>query len=63
MLPALHQQIISLGLLGLGVYFTVQLARGLAGYLRFRRVAPRARSLARALAPARQWIDHLLPVA
>jgi len=42
MLPALHQQIISLGLLGLGVYFTVQLARGLAGYLRFRRVAPTA---------------------
>ena len=42
MLPEPLQQIISLGLLGLGVYFTVQLARGLAGYLRFRRVAPTA---------------------
>ena len=42
MLPPLQQQLISLGLLGLGVYFAVQLARGLAGYLRFRRVAPTA---------------------
>ena len=42
MLPPLQQQLISLGLLGLGLYFAVQLARGLAGYLRFRRVAPTA---------------------
>ena len=42
MLPPPQQQLISLGLLGLGVYFAVQLARGLAGYLRFRRVAPTA---------------------
>ena len=35
MLPPLQQQLISLGLVGMGVYFFVQLARGLAGYLRF----------------------------
>ena len=39
---ALLQQLIGLGLLGLGLYFAVQLARGLAGYLRYRRVAPTA---------------------
>jgi hypothetical protein len=37
-----QQHVISLGLLGLGVYFAVQLARGLAGYLRFRSVWPTA---------------------
>lgn len=42
MLPASQQQLISLGLFGLGVYFAVQLVRGLAGYLRFRRVWPTA---------------------
>ena len=42
MLPPVQQQVISLGLLGLGLYFAVQLARGLAGYLRYRRVAPTA---------------------
>jgi len=42
MLPPVQQQLISLGLLGLGLYFAVQLARGLAGYLRYRRVAPTA---------------------
>jgi hypothetical protein len=42
MLPPFHQQLVSVGLLGLGVYFAVQLARGLAGYLRYRRVAPTA---------------------
>jgi hypothetical protein len=41
-LTPLQQQVVSLGLLGLGVYFLVQLARGLAGYLRFRRVWPTA---------------------
>ena len=39
MLPPLQQQIIALGLLGLGLYFAVQLARGLSGYSRYRRVA------------------------
>jgi hypothetical protein len=41
-LPASQQQIISLGLLGMAVYFAVLLARGLAGYRRFRRVWPTA---------------------
>lgn len=42
MLPPTQQQIVDLGLLGLGLYFAVQLARGTAGYLRYRRVAPTA---------------------
>ncbi len=42
MLTPLQQQFISIGLLGLGVYFFVQLVRGLAGYLRFRQVWPTA---------------------
>ena len=42
MLPPVQQQVISLGLLGLGLYFAVAIARGLTGYLRYRRVAPTA---------------------
>jgi len=42
LLPAYQQQLISLGLLGLALYFAVQLVRGLAGYLLFRRVWPTA---------------------
>ena len=42
MLTPPQQQVVSIGLLGLGVYFFVQLVRGLAGYLRFRRVWPTA---------------------
>jgi hypothetical protein len=42
MLPPFQQQLVSLGLLGLGLYFGIQLARGLAGYLRYRRLAPTA---------------------
>jgi hypothetical protein len=42
LLPPLLQQVVGLGLLGLGVYFAVQLARGLRGYLVYRRVAPTA---------------------
>ena len=42
MLPATQQEIVSLGLLVLGVYFTVQLIRGLLGYQRYRRVRPTA---------------------
>jgi hypothetical protein len=41
-LTPLQERFVSLGLLGLGVYFFVQLVRGLAGYLRFRRVRPTA---------------------
>src|SRR5258708_36412549 len=39
---AANQTIISLGLLGLGIYFSVLLIRGFAGYLRFCRVRPTA---------------------
>lgn len=42
MLTPDQQQVVSLGLLGIGLYFGVQLARGIAGYLRYRRVAPTA---------------------
>jgi hypothetical protein len=42
MLPPLQQHLVSLGLVGLGVYFGVQVVRGLAGYLRYRRLAPTA---------------------
>jgi len=35
MFPATQQTIVSLGLLALGVYFTVQLIRGLWGYQRY----------------------------
>ena len=42
MLPVTQQQVVSLGLLGLGVYFTVQLIRGLLGYRRYLRVRPSA---------------------
>ena len=38
-LPPELQQLIGLGLLGLGVYFAVQLGRGVRGYLQYRRVA------------------------
>jgi hypothetical protein len=52
MLPPLQLQLISLGLLGLGIYFAVLLVRGLAGYLRYRRVAPTALAAWRAPRPA-----------
>lgn len=42
MLSETQQQIVSYGLAGLGVYFTVQLVRGLVGYQRYRRVRPTA---------------------
>jgi len=42
MLPPLQQQLVGLGLVGLGLYFAVQLARGIAGYRRYRRLAPTA---------------------
>jgi hypothetical protein len=41
-LTPFQQQLVSLGLAFLGVYFAIQLARGIAGYLRYRRVAPTA---------------------
>jgi hypothetical protein len=42
MLPETQQTIVSLGLLGLGVYFTVQLVRGLLGYRSYLLVQPTA---------------------
>jgi hypothetical protein len=42
LLSPLQQHVISLGLIVLGVYFSVQLVRGLAGYLRFRQLWPTA---------------------
>lgn len=42
MLPETQQKIVSLGLVALGVYFTVQLIRGLWGYQRYRKVRPTA---------------------
>lgn len=42
LLPPLLQQLVGLGLALLGVYFAVQLWRGAAGYLRYRRIAPTA---------------------
>ncbi len=37
-----NETILTVGLLGLGIYFSVLLVRGLLGYLRFRRVRPTA---------------------
>ncbi|HXK08466.1 MAG TPA: hypothetical protein VMT70_02355 [Vicinamibacteria bacterium] len=42
MLPTSQQQLLGVGLLGIGLYFAVQLVRGIAGYLRYVRVAPTA---------------------
>jgi hypothetical protein len=56
-LPPLQQQLVGLGLVGLGVYFAVQLGRGAAGYLRYRRIAPTALVSWPAPAPAQQrWL-------
>jgi hypothetical protein len=41
-LTAGQQEVVSLGLAFLGLYFAVQLVRGLAGFRRYRRVAPTA---------------------
>jgi hypothetical protein len=37
-----NETILTLGLLGMAVYFSVLMARGLAGYLQFRRIRPTA---------------------
>lgn len=42
LLPPQLQHLVGLGLLGLGVYFAVQIGRGVAGLLRYRRIAPTA---------------------
>ncbi|HUL77996.1 MAG TPA: hypothetical protein VL691_12090 [Vicinamibacteria bacterium] len=63
MLPPLQQQLVGLGLVGLGVYFAVQLARGLAGYLRYRRVRPTALATWPAPRPAQLPLLLVLGVA
>jgi len=64
-LPPSEQEVISLGLLGLAVYFAVQLVRGLAGYLRFRSVWPTAVLTWPAPAPTRSraLVDRVLGVS
>jgi hypothetical protein len=37
-----HETVLTVALLGFGLYFSVLMVRGLAGYLRFRRVRPTA---------------------
>lgn len=57
LLPPLLQQLVGLGLVGLGLYFAVQLGRGAAGYLRYRRIAPTALVTWPAPAPAQlPWL-------
>ena len=41
-LPPQLQQLVGLGLVGIGLYFAVQLGRGVAGFLRYHRMAPTA---------------------
>lgn len=56
-LPPQLQQLVGLGLAGLGVYFAVQLGRGARGYLSYRRIASTALVTWPAPAPARQgWL-------
>ena len=60
MLPPLQQRLVDLGLVGLGLYFAVEIARGLAGLLRYRRVAPTALVTWPVPAPAQQpWLALL----
>jgi hypothetical protein len=60
-LPAAQlQQLVGLGLLGLGLYFGIALARGLSGYLRYRRVAKTALLTWPAPVPALPWLFPLL---
>jgi hypothetical protein len=42
MLPPVLQRLLSVGLLGLGIYFAVQLGRGLIAYRRYVRLSPTA---------------------
>ena len=57
MLPPFQQRLLDLGLAGLALYFGIQLARGLAGYLGYRRVAPTALVTWPAPGPARlPWL-------
>jgi hypothetical protein len=60
MLPPFQQWLLSVGLLGLGIYFAVQLVRGLLGYRRYRSVAPTALATWPAPRPAQlPWLTLL----
>jgi hypothetical protein len=60
MLPPLQQQVVDLGLLGLGLYFAVLLARGAAGLLLYLRIAPTAVATWPSPPPARlPWLVAL----
>jgi hypothetical protein len=55
-----QQRLVGLGLAFLGLYFAVQLVRGIAGYLRYRRVAPTAVATWPAPRPAQlPWLTLL----
>jgi hypothetical protein len=59
-LTPLQQRLVDLGLVGLGLYFAVEIARGLAGLLRYRRVAPTALVTWPAPTPGQQpWLALL----
>ena len=60
MLSPLQQQLVGLGLLGMGLYFGIQIGRGLAGYLRYRSAAPTALATWPAPPPAQlPWLAVL----
>lgn len=63
MLSPDQQTLLSLGLAFLGLYFGVQLLRGLAGYRRYRRVAPTAMATWPAPQPARLGLLNALGVS
>jgi hypothetical protein len=58
-----QQQLVSLGLAFLGLYFGVQLLRGLAGYRRYREVAPTAMATWPTPQPARLGLLNALGVS
>jgi hypothetical protein len=58
-----QQQLVSVGLAFLGAYFAVQLLRGIAGYLRYRHVAPTAMATWPTPRPARLGLLTAIGVA
>jgi len=61
-LTPFQQLLVSAGLLGIGLYFGVQLVRGIAGYRRYRRVAPTALATWPSPPPAQLPLLYLLGV-
>ena len=62
MLTPFQQLLVSAGLLGIGLYFGVQLVRGIVGYRRYRRVAPTALATWPSPRPAQLPLLYLLGV-